>query len=220
MTRKDSVFAATSTAKDSVRHAADVVAPYAGTAKDAAVHLAHEARTQIAPRVSTAARQARTAAGEQYHAHLAPRLEHVRDSLPPKVDQAAARARAAAEPVRDEAVARSAAALAALRGQVSAADIDKLLKKRDRRCRAGRVAKRFALFGLLAGGAYAAWKWWDKQANPDWLVEPPAPTEIADRSPLTAVDGSAEAGLDPDVQAKQDREDRAEDDAEERGDQR
>ncbi|MEU5419741.1 DUF5324 family protein, partial [Streptomyces sp. NPDC020667] len=114
-------------------------------------------------------------------------------------------------------VARGAAAIAALRGQVSAADIEKLLAKRGRRCRAGRVAKRFVLLGLLAGGAYAAWKWWDKQANPDWLVEPPAPTEVSDRNPLSSVDGSA-GSLDPDVQAKQDREDLAEDDIEERDD--
>ncbi|GAA0351377.1 DUF5324 family protein [Streptomyces olivoreticuli] len=217
MTRKDSVRAAAGTAKDSVRHAAEVVAPYAGTAKDTAVHYAHETRTRLAPKVSAAAQQARSSAGEQYYAHLAPRLEHVRDSLPPKVDQAAARARAAAEPVRDEAVARGAAALAALRGQVSAADIEKLVAKRDRRCRTGRVAKRFVLLGLLAGGAYAAWKWWDKQANPDWLVEPPAPTEVSDRAPLTSVDGSGGA-LDPEVQAKQDREDLAEDTVEERDD--
>ncbi|MFI1798412.1 DUF5324 family protein [Streptomyces sp. NPDC020379] len=217
MTRKDSVRAATCTAKDSVRHAAEVVAPYAGTARDAAVHYAHETRTRLAPKVSAATRQARSSAGEQYHAHLAPRLEHVRESLPPKVDQAAARARAAAEPVRDEAVARGAAAIAALRGQVSAADIEKLMAKRGRRGRAGRVAKRFVLLGLLATGAYAAWKWWDKQANPDWLVEPPAPTEVSDRHPLSSVDGSS-GSLDPDVQAKQDREDLAEDGMEERDD--
>ncbi|MEV0260556.1 DUF5324 family protein [Streptomyces sp. NPDC050617] len=203
MTRKDSVRAATGTAKDSVRHAADVVAPYAGTAKDTAAHFAHEARARLAPKVSTAAHQARSTAGEQYRAHLAPRIEHAREALPPKVDQAALRARAAAEPVRDEAVARGSAAIAALRGQVSAADIDKLAKKRARRARTGKFAKRLLVLGVLAGGAAAVWKWWDKQANPDWLVEPPAPTEVSDRTPLTAVDGSAGATLDPEVQAKQ-----------------
>ncbi|MEV4437700.1 DUF5324 family protein [Streptomyces sp. NPDC049577] len=204
MTRKDSVRAATSTAKDSVRHAAEVVAPYAGTAKDAAAHYAHEARVRIAPKVSHAARQCRATAGEQYHAHLAPRIEHAREALPPKVDQAAARARAAAGPVRDEAVARGSAALAALRGDVSAEDIEKLAKKRSRRCRAGRLAKRLTVLGLLAGGAVAVWKWWDRQSNPDWLVEPPAATEIADRTPLSSVDGSVGASpLDPEVRAKQ-----------------
>ncbi|MFC5719725.1 DUF5324 family protein [Streptomyces gamaensis] len=210
MTRKDSVRAATITAKDSVRHAAEVVAPYAGTAKDTAVHYAHEARTRLAPKVVEAAHQARC----QYDAHLHPRIEHARGSLPPKVDAAATRAaartreaarqaaeytaprvaqaRAAAEPVRDEAVARGTAALAALRGQVSAADIDRLVRRRERRCRTGRALRRVTLLGLLAGGAYAAWKWWDKQANPDWLFEPPAPTEVSDAS-----------SLDPEVRAKQ-----------------
>ncbi len=217
MTRMDSVRAATGTAKESVLHAADVVAPYAGTAKDQAAQYAHEARVRLAPKVSKAAQQAREQARVQYGARVAP---HV----PPKVDlaarQAAVKARraahqaadytvprveqavAAAQPVREEAAARSAAALAALRGQVTAKDIQKLVRKHERRSKAARLAKGLAFIGLLAGGAVAAWKWWDKQANPDWLVEPPAATEISDRDPLTSVDGSPEA-LDPEVQAKQ-----------------
>lgn len=204
MTRKDSVRAATSTAKDSVRHAAEVVAPYAGTAKDAAVHYAHEARTRLAPKVAEAAHQARS----QYDTHLQPRIEHARDALPPKVDQVATRARAVAEPVRDEALSRGTAALAALRGQVSAEDVEKLSRRRERRCRTGRVARRLAVFGLLTAGAVVAWKWWDRQANPDWLVEPPEATEPGDRPHLSSVDGSGDRSvLDPEVQAKQDRAD-------------
>ncbi|KJY43962.1 nosiheptide resistance regulatory protein [Streptomyces sp. NRRL B-1568] len=199
MTRKHSVHAATCTAKDSVRHAAEVVAPYAGTAKDAAAHYAHEARVRLAPMVADAAHQARA----QYDVHLQPRLEHAREALPPKLDHAAARARAAAEPVRDEALSRGTAALAALRGEVSAAEVEMLVRKRSRGCRVGRAAKRLAVVGLLAGAAFVAWKWWDKQANPDWLVEPPEATEPG-RSPLTSVDGSAESSLlDPEVRAKQ-----------------
>jgi hypothetical protein len=211
----DSVRAATGTAKDSVLHAADVVAPYAGTAKDQAAHYAHEARVRLAPKVS----QAATAARVQYGSRVAPRV-------PPKVDVAARRAAvqarraarqaadytvprvehamAVAQPVREEATARSAAALAALRGQVTAKEIQKLVRKHERRSKAGRLAKGLAVLGVLAGGAFAAWKWWDKQANPDWLVEPPAATEVSDRAPLTSVDGSTQAGLDPDVQMKQD----------------
>ncbi|MEU1375144.1 DUF5324 family protein [Streptomyces triculaminicus] len=202
MTRKDSVRAATNTAKDSVRHAAEVVAPYAGTAKDTAVHYAHEARTRLAPKVAEAAHQARS----QYDVHLHPRLEHARDALPPRIDHAAVRARAVAEPVRDEALSRGTAALAALRGEVSAEDVRKLGKRRCRRGRAGRAAKRLVVLGILVGAAVAVWKWWDKQANPDWLVEPPEATEPGERSSLTSVDGSS-AGLDPEVQAKQDRAD-------------
>ncbi|MFE6687836.1 DUF5324 family protein [Streptomyces sp. NPDC057743] len=214
MTRKDSVRAATHSAKDGVRHAAEVVAPYAGTAKDTAVHYTQEARARLAPRVAGAAQQARA----QYDTHLQPRIEHARGSLPPKVDAAATRAavrtrqaarqaadytsprlenavvnaRAAAEPVREEALARGAAALAALRGQVTAAEIEKLQRKQCRRAACGKAAKRLALLGIVVAGAVAAWKWWDKQANPDWLVEPPAPTEVGQDAPL-----------DPEVQAKQ-----------------
>jgi hypothetical protein len=116
----------------------------------------------------------------------------------PKIEQAVA----AAQPVREEATARSIAAIAALRGQVSPKEIKKLVRKHERRARAGRVAKGFLVVGILAGGAFAAWKWWDKQANPDWLVEPPAATEVADSTPLSSVDGS-QGALDPEVQAKQ-----------------
>ncbi|MCX5235749.1 DUF5324 family protein [Streptomyces prunicolor] len=221
MTRIDSVRSATGSAKDSVLHAAEVVAPYADTAKDRASYYAHEARVRLAPKVSLAADQARV----QYGAHVVPRLEQARTHVPPKVDQAAQEAAvrtrkaaqqaaeysrprieqavAAAGPVKDEAAARGAAAFAALRGQVSPKEIQKLVRKHERRARAGRLAKGLAVLGILAGGAFAAWKWWDKQANPDWLVEPPAATEVPESGHLTSVDGSPEALLDPEVEAKQ-----------------
>ncbi|WP_328872570.1 DUF5324 family protein [Streptomyces sp. NBC_00287] len=221
MTRKDSVRAAAGSAKDSVRHAAEVVAPYAGTAKDSATHYAHEARVRLAPKVSQAAEQARV----QYDAHVVPRLEQARTHVPPKVDhaahEAALRTRIAARqaadysrprlehavavagPMKDEAAARSVAALAALRGQVSPEEIQKLARKHDRRARAGRLAKALLVAGALAGAAFAAWKWWDKQANPDWLVEPPAATDVPESGHLTSVDGSAPSVLDPEVEAKE-----------------
>jgi hypothetical protein len=221
VTRIDSVRAATGSAKDSVLHAAEVVAPYADTAKERAAHYAHEARVRLAPKVSQAADQARV----QYGAHLAPRLEQARSHVPPKVDQAAQEAAvrtrlaarqaaeysrprieqavAAAAPVRDEAALRGAAALAALRGQVSAAEIQKLARKHQRRAKAGRAARTLLILGAVAGGAFAAWKWWDKQANPDWLVEPPAATEVPETGHLASVDGTGQSELDPEVQAKQ-----------------
>lgn len=221
MTRIDSVRAATGSAKDSVLHAAEVVAPYADTAKDKASHYAQEARVRLAPKVSQAAEQARV----QYDAHLAPRLEQARTHVPPKVDQAAHEAAirtrkaarqaavyskprieqavAAAQPVREEAAARSVAALAALRGQVSPKEIQKLVRKHERRARAGRLAKGLAVVGILAAAAFAAWKWWDKQANPDWLVEPPAATEVPASDRLRSVDGTGRSDLDPEVQAKE-----------------
>ncbi|WP_251094158.1 DUF5324 family protein [Streptomyces sp. Caat 7-52] len=232
MTRIESVRAATGSAKDSVLHAAEVVAPYADTAKERAAYYAQEARVRLAPVVSQAAEQARV----QYDARLAPRLEQALAHVPPKVDlaaqEAAVRTRkaarqaaeysrpkiehavAAAVPVRDEAAARGAAALAALRGQVSAKDIQKMARRNRRRCRAGRALKFTALLTALAGGAFAAWKWWDKQANPDWLVEPPAATEVPDSPRLSSVDGTGASGLDPEVQVKQ-----AEEDAADRDDQ-
>jgi hypothetical protein len=227
VTRIDSVRAATGSAKDSVLHAAEVVAPYADTAKDKASHYATEARVRLAPKVSQAAEQARV----QYGAHVAPRLEQARTHVPPKVDQAAHEAAvrtrkaarqaadysrprfeqavAAAGPVRDEATARSVAALAALRGQITPKEVQKLVRKHERRARAGRLARALAVAGIVAGGAYAAWKWWDKQANPDWLVEPPAATEVPETGRLTSVDGSGQSVLDPEVQVKEAEEDAA-----------
>ncbi|SFG86355.1 DUF5324 family protein [Streptomyces mirabilis] len=217
MTRIDSVRAATGSAKDSVLHAAEVVAPYADTAKDRASYYANEALVRLAPKVSLAAEQARV----QYGAHLAPRLEQARTHVPPKVDQAAVRTRqaaaqaaeytrprieqavAAAQPVREEAASRGVAAIAALRGQVSPQEIQKLVRKHERRAKAGRVAKGLLVLGILAGGAFVAWKWWDKQANPDWLVEPPAATEVPETGRLSSVDGTGLSDLDPEVQAKQ-----------------
>ncbi|MGP4087773.1 DUF5324 family protein [Streptomyces sp. KR55] len=233
MTRIDSVRAATGSAKDSVLHAAEVVAPYADTAKDRAAHYAHETRVRLAPKVSQAAGQARV----QYESHLAPRLEQARSHVPPRVDHAAHEAAfrtrmaarqavgysrprieqavAAAGPVKDEAASRGAAALAALRGQVSAEEIHKLVRKHERRAKAGRAVKVLAVFGVLAGGVFAAWKWWDKQANPDWLVEPPAATEVSESGQLASVDGSGQSVLDPEVQAKEAEEEAA--DREDRG---
>ncbi|WP_329012846.1 MULTISPECIES: DUF5324 family protein [unclassified Streptomyces] len=220
MTRIDSVRAATGSAKDSVLHAADVVAPYADTAKERAAHYTQEARVRLAPVVAQAADQARL----QYDARLAPRVERALSHVPPKVDQAAQEAAvltrkaakqaaeasrpvieqavAAATPVYDEAAARSAAALVALRGNVSAKQIEKLARRNERRGRRGRTLKYVALASLLAGGAYAVWQWWDRQANPDWLVEPPAATEMPDAARLHSVDGTGPSVLDPEVQAK------------------
>ncbi|WP_030857020.1 DUF5324 family protein [Streptomyces sp. NRRL S-37] len=222
MTRIDSVRAATGSAKDSVLHAAEAVAPYADTAKVRAAHYAQEARVRLAPMVTQAAGQARV----QYGAHVQPYLEQARTHVPPKVDlaahQAADRTRkvarqaadysrprieqavAAAGPMTEEAAARGAAALIALRGQVPARQIQKLVRKQQRRAKTGRAARMVLILGAVAGGAFAAWKWWDKQANPDWLVEPPAATDVPSGSArLTPVDGSSGATLDPEVEAKE-----------------
>ncbi|MFB6837825.1 DUF5324 family protein [Streptomyces sp. NPDC056361] len=218
MTRMESVRAATDSAKESVLHAAEVVAPYAGTAKDQATHYAHEARVALAPKVSKAARVCRTQARAQYDSYVAP---HV----PPRVDAAAQRAAvktrqaarqaadytvprvehavAATGPVLEEAGSRSTAAWAALRGQVTPREIQKIVKKHERRAKAGRLAKGLLVLGLVVGGIFAAWMWWDKQANPDWLVEPPAPTEVDEEGTvLTSVDDSG-SSLDPEVEAKE-----------------
>ncbi|MFF5701708.1 DUF5324 family protein [Streptomyces sp. NPDC012794] len=218
MTRKDSVRLAAENARDAVKYAAEVVAPYAGTAMDAAAHYAQEANERLAPKVSHAAGQASMHARAAYDSHLHPRMQAARTHVPPNVDRAAVKAVhhtrvaarqaadytapriesaiAASRPVAEEAASRSTAALAALRGQVSAKEVRRLVRRHERRARCGRWVKGAALVGLLAGGAFAAWKWWDQQSSPDWLVEPPAATE------LSAQD-AAPAGLDEELAEKE-----------------
>lgn len=209
MTRKNCARARSGSAKDSVLHAGQALAPYADTARVRAAQYANEARVRLAPVVTQAAGQARA----QYGAHVAPRLAQATAYVPAKVDSAAReaalktrlaaqqavdysrpvieQAKANAGPVRDEAAARSAAALAALKGQVSPKDIQRLVKKRRRRSAVGGFAKKTVMLSLLGAAAYAAWQWWDKQANPDWLVEPPEATEVPDdASSLTPEDSA------------------------------
>ncbi|MEV7570288.1 DUF5324 family protein [Streptomyces tanashiensis] len=218
MTRMDSVRAATGSAKESVLHAAEVVAPYAETAKDQATYYAHEARSWVAPKVSKATQQARAQARVQYDSyvapHVPPRVDAAAHTAAVKTRQAARQAAdytvprvesavAATGPVLEEAGSRSTAAWAALRGQVTPKDIQKIVKKHERRAKAGHLAKGLVVLGLLIGGAFVAWKWWDKQANPDWLVEPPAPTEMGEGSSLSSVDESG-APLDAEVETEAD----------------
>jgi hypothetical protein len=217
VTRMDSVRTAADITKDSVRHAAEVAAPYASTAKDEAARYAQQAGTY--------AQQAGALAKQTYDAKLAAQVRQAReqawaavppktvvavetaarrtketaktaaDYTAPKVGSAVAATRAVAVPVTNEAIVRGAAALHALRGQVTAAEIDRLVRRRARRERTGRVISGMMLVGIVGGAAFAAWSWWSKQANPDWLVEPTEPTEpdvTADRingtSTLTVVD--------------------------------
>ncbi|MFI5616058.1 DUF5324 family protein [Streptomyces sp. NPDC051567] len=203
MTRKDSARLAAESARESVRYAAEAVAPYAESARCAAAHYAHEANERLVPKVSHAATEAARHARTTYDSHVHPLLSSARSHVPPQVDRAATKAVqqtcraaqqavastqpriesaiAAAAPVAEEAASRSTAALAALRGQVSAKEVRKLIRRHERRARTGRVLRGVALAGVLTGVAFAAWKWWDTQSNPDWLVEPPEATELSAR---------------------------------------
>ncbi|WP_059010129.1 DUF5324 family protein [Streptomyces specialis] len=151
--------------KSGVRQAADVVTPYAVTAKDSAVQAAQQAGAYLAPKARQAALQTRVT----YAAQVAPRVE---------------KAIAAAVPVKDEAAARSQAALSALRGELSPRELRAAVRRGRRRARAGRFVRRTALLGLVAGGGYVAWKWWSGQTNPDWLVEPSPATEEPEEGTL------------------------------------
>lgn len=221
MTRMDTVRAATGDTRKRVRHAAEVMAPYAGTARDTAVQYAHEAGARLGPPVSRAARQACASAADGYDKFVVPRLREARKSLPPEVDRAATRAakrtrkaarkaadyagpriesavaeaRSASGPVRQEAVSRGAATVAALRGRVSATEVDRLVRKRERRTARARTARRLGLVGLVAGAVYAGLRCLRHRSGADWLIEPPEATEAMefDRHPPMSTGNGSDA---------------------------
>ncbi|WP_407566247.1 DUF5324 family protein [Streptomyces sp. 184] len=232
--RKNGVRPATGTAKQSVQHAAEVVAPYAASAREQCTHMAHEARERLGPRVSDLAESAQGA----YGAHVEPRMRKMRRAMPDELDRtatdAARRAREAAAyatprivgaaaatkaaavatkavagPATREAAARGTAALSALKGEVSPEEIGELARKRHRRETIARRVKSTVVFGALGAGAVFLWRWWDRQVNPDWMVEPSDATEPSgDASTTRIVDDTeymdretridrADAGKDP-----------------------
>lgn len=152
-----------------------------------------KAARQAAQQAKVAARQAREAA-EQARAIAQERVL-------PAAEQAA-------QQVHD----RSLAALPALRGQVSLAEVEALAEAHERASRRGRWARRgitLLALGALATGGLAAWRWYRRQSNPDWLVEPPT-TSIPLRDTTAGAGGSSASGavngslpLDPEVAAKE-----------------
>lgn len=151
---------------DAARHA---VAPRLESAKDAVVPRLEHAREVVTPRLE----HARDA--------VAPRLEHARESLGPhlgsardkvrgdllpKVAGAATAALAASAPVREEAKARGSAAMAALKGDLTPAEVRNIKAAR----RTGR-RRRLLFFLLLGGLAAGAWSWWKRQSEPEWTID-------------------------------------------------
>lgn len=155
-------------------------------------HYARSAQNTAGTYLAPHARRAASGARQQYTAHLAPRMEHARAALPGKVDGAATaatvaavrtrdtarRAFAAAQPTGREARSRSTAMMAALRGDVSPEEIREAMRRRERRVRAGRLARRLGALGVAAGGAAAVWAWKGRQSNAEWIAEPPPATEL------------------------------------------
>jgi Family of unknown function (DUF5324) len=141
-----------------VEAARHVVGPRVETARDALVPRLESAKDVVGPRLETAR--------ESLAPHLETAREKVRDDLLPKVAGAAVAALAASEPVRDEARSRGVATLAALKGELTSADVKKA-RRRGRRSRFGKIA----LVAGIAGAGFAAWRWWTKQSEPDWTVD-------------------------------------------------
>ncbi|MBF9068190.1 DUF5324 family protein [Streptacidiphilus fuscans] len=222
-------------AREAASRTREQLTPYAVSAKDTAAQYADEARHRLAPVIGSAVEHARLAAQGTVQGQVVPLWEQARANVPaPVVDagntvgKAAGRARAAARQARAVALDqilpaaqtavhevhdRSAAALPVVRGEVSLAEIEALTAAHARaNARRGRWLRRgitLLALGAMAGGGLAAWKWYQKQSNPDWLVEPPTtPIPLRETGPQpggssasSTVDGSLP--LDPEVAAKE-----------------
>jgi hypothetical protein len=221
VSRKDTVRDATGRTKDRLApHAAHVRAVtvhYAGDAKDRvgprlehALAVAKDKGVEAGHRVGPALGTARDKAAEVTRERVVPALEQARDAMAPKVEHAVdtARhridrditprvqhavetARTSAAPVLDEARLRRDATMHALRGEVTAQEINKLAKKKVRR----RRMRRFAAITALLGGAAAGWSWWRRRnTDPEWLTDEP---DLAPAFPSRAAtkDGTVERDL-------------------------
>lgn len=206
VTRIDSVRHAADVTKDSVRHAAEVAAPYANTARESAVHYGKQAGCY--------SRKAGLAAKQHYDTRLAPQVGQARDqvwsAMPPKatnavetaarrtregtraaadytaprVGSAVAATRSVAGPAKDEVVVRGAAALQALRGQVTATEIDRLVRRRihaaeDRPRPARRADRRIRLRCRRRGLEVV-----EQAVQPGLAGGAPEPTEVGDRASM------------------------------------
>lgn len=167
MTRMDPVREATGRTRERL-------APHAANAKDAAAHYAGAARD----RAVETTRERVVPALVQARENAAPRVEHavemarhrVRHDVVPRVHLVVDQAREAAEPVRDEALSRAGAALSVIKGEVTAAEIEKVARKKRRRGR----GRRLLLITAVAGGGYVAFTWWRRRnAQPEWLTDEP-----------------------------------------------
>ena len=177
-------------ARSTARHSYDLhLAPRVEQVRAGVPPQVEEAAVRAAQRTKRTALVARDAA-------VTTALQ-ARAAAAPAVSTLVEEARATAVPVAQEAQARGTAALAALRGRVSPADIEKLMRKHARRRRCGRAARQVLLFGLCAGGSAAAWAWWRKQSSPQWLVEPPTepPTSSEAAGPSEQVQAVSATGL-------------------------
>jgi len=223
-------------AREAAGKTREQLVPYAVNARDAAAHYTDEAWQRLAPHIENAvvprvvplweqarasvppsaveaankaaeqARDAARAAGVSARAAAAQARQVTGPAVSQALDGAVQATSNAAAAVRD----RGAAALPVLRGQISAAEIEELTAQHARAAHRGRWARRVltvGLIGAVAGGGVAAYKWWQRQSNPDWLVEPPATPLPLRTTPATGPASGASASsalpLDPEVQAKQ-----------------
>ncbi|MEY9943755.1 DUF5324 family protein [Kitasatospora sp. GAS1066B] len=133
---------------------------------------------------------------------------HTRTSTLPRLNEAIDGARASAGPAVHEAQLRGSAALSVLQGQVNAEQVNKLAARNARKARCNRTATSLAVAGTVAiGSGLLIWRWWHRQSEPEWLIEPPEvqgpPNTVHPASGATAatapLNGSGPAAADDDA---------------------
>lgn len=177
-------------------HARNAAVHYAADARDwATPRLEHgvavarqqardTTRDRVVPALAVARMKLAAFGRDTVAPTVAPRAQHamdtakqrVQDDVVPRVNHAAVAALEAGEPLLHEARSRAEAAVLALRGDVTAAEMNKIVKKKRHKKRNNMLV----LITALAIGATAGWVWWQRKASqPEWkadesLAMPPA----------------------------------------------
>lgn len=164
-------------ARDTTR---DRVVPAVAAAR---MKLAAFGRDTVAPAVGPRAQQAMDTAKQK-----------VQDDVVPRVNHAAVAAREAGEPVLQEARSRAEATVLALRGDVTAAEMNKIVKKKKHKKRSNMLV----LLLALAIGATAGWVWWQRKASePEWKADESLPVPPAGPDAYRSEPGVDMAVTDP-----------------------
>lgn len=157
----------------------------------ARLRMAAYGRDTVAPAVGPRAQHALDTAKQR-----------MQDDVVPRAQNAAIAAKEAGEPVLTEARSRAEAAAMALRGDVSAAEMHKMVKKKQHK-------KRNSMFVLLMAmtiGATAGWLWWQRKAErAEWKSDEDMPMPPAGPDAYRSGDATVDMAVTDPGHAREDK---------------